>query len=104
MGSLFPNDMDKIVRKKGREFDKYVRQHKADIPKEVDINQAREAHLAGYERLALAASIAYFLDGKGDVAPTREMDKAVFSFVDGRTKLGYAKRDAGIMKDDSASG
>ena len=92
LGSLFPNDMDKIVRKKGREFDKYVRQHKADIPKEVDINQAREAHLAGYERLALAASIAYFLDGKGDVAPTREMDKAVFSFVDGRTKLGYAKK------------
>lgn len=92
LGSLFPNDMDRRVRQKGRAFDKYVRKHKADIPKEVDISQAREDHLAGYKRLALAMDIADYLDDRRVVAPTDEMDKAVFSFRDGYTKLRYAQK------------
>ena len=91
-GDLFPQDIDKRIKQRAKKFDDYVEQHKAKIPKKVNIKQARENHLAGYKRLALARNIANYLDGRGEVTSTTEMDKAVSTFGNEYVKQQYAKK------------
>lgn len=94
--NLFPQDMERRIKLRAKQFDNYVKQHSAEIPKEMDIQQARENHLASYKRLALAKDIADYLDNKKKVTPTAEIDEAVSAFGDEHIKQQYSQKKEGL--------
>jgi hypothetical protein len=92
VGDLFPQDVDKIIKQRAKDFDTYVKTHKSEIPEHVDLKKAKKTYLAGYKRLAFAKNIVDYLDGTKEIVPTAKMDKTVLNFCNENTKQQYSQK------------
>ncbi|MBS3123461.1 hypothetical protein J4437_02365 [Candidatus Woesearchaeota archaeon] len=88
---MFPEEIDKIVTQRTKEFDVWEMQHGAKHPPE-KVKDSRERYLVGYNRLSLAKDIADYLDEKREIAVTPEMDKVVSTFENLYLKQQYAQK------------
>jgi len=88
---LFTEGIEKRIREREEEIDKYVREHPTEVKKGMDLEKGKQGCLEPLRRIILAKRIYEYIAGISDET-TEEMDRAVSKLRKGTVKRDYSRR------------